>query len=230
MPSERLQKILSRAGIASRRKAEDLLKAGRVSVNGQVQGLGAKADPDEDKILVDGKPLQLPQTFRYYAYYKPRGLVVTKQDELGRRGIFAKLNLPQAVNAVGRLDKNSEGLLLLSDDGEFIERYTHPRFQVPKRYEVRISRKLRAGEMRQLLQGIPVEDKIAKAHQAIQWSEAGELWLGLELREGIKREIRRMLEFLEVKVLRLIRVQHGVVELGEMAPGELMKLPRCPLV
>lgn len=228
MPSERLQKILARAGIASRRKAEALLEAGRVKVNGVVQSVGAQADPEQDQIAVDGKPLQLPKAFHYYAYYKPRGLVVTKNDELGRKGIFADLNLPPAVNAVGRLDKDSEGLLLLSNDGEFIQRYTHPRFQVPKYYHVQISRLLTPGEKRRLLLGIPLEQKKARAVTITQWQEGEHYWLALELREGMKREIRRMLKFFGVAVLRLVRVQHGAIELGDLQPGALKELPGCP--
>ncbi len=133
MALERLQKILSRAGVASRRHAEQWILEGKVKVNGQVvTELGARADPNRDSIEVEGRPLRLSSGHQYFAFYKPVGWLVTKQDEQGRRGIFERLNLPSNVNSVGRLDRDSEGLLLLTDDGDFIQRYSHPSFCVQR--------------------------------------------------------------------------------------------------
>lgn len=235
MSQERLQKLLSRAGVASRRAAENLIVQGRVKVNGKtVAELGVKADPALDEITVSGQKIifSSEQEKLYYAYYKPVGLVVTKQDELGRKGIFAELHLPNSVNAVGRLDKDSEGLLLLSNDGDFIYHYTHPSFEVSKVYQVKISRPLTYQERETLRSGIISEGKKLKAFSVkkilfskVAYSHQNQgYWIEIELREGQKREIRRMMHHFEIRVLRLIRIRHGKYSLGEMRPGELKKL------
>jgi pseudouridine synthase len=227
--AQRLSKILSQAGIASRRNAEQLIQDGRVKVNGKVvEQMGVKADPAVDKIEVDGRLLKAPKSHHYYAYYKPRGIVVSKRDELGRKGIFNLLKLPPAVNAVGRLDKDSEGLLLLSDDGDFIQQFTHPSFQVPKVYHVEISRALKTTEKKLLLQGMKFPEKLVRLQWIHPLNRPQGIWVALELREGVKREIRRMFEALGIEVLRLIRVQQGPVKLGNMKPGELRLLKFRP--
>ncbi len=230
MPPERLQKILSRAGLFSRRHAETAILSGRVEVNQQiVRQLGQKVDPAVDSIQVDGKLIELQSNFNYYKYYKPRGLVVSKRDELGRKTIYDQLELPPEVNSVGRLDKDSEGLLLLTDDGELIQKYTHPSFQIPKIYHVQISRLLTDKEKQSLLSGIFLDGKKARVFKLKQISPqlfkySPGIWIEMEIREGMKREIRRMLQAFEVKVLRLIRVQHGKIRLGKMKPGELVPI------
>lgn len=222
---ERLQKILSRAGISSRRAAEALILAGRVKVNGKaIRELGAKADPEVDVILVDGKPIRSPKFHRYFAYYKPRGVVVTKRDDFGRKTVFDLLDLPKAVNAVGRLDKESEGLLLLTDDGELLQRYTHPSFQVRKVYHVQVSRLPSAEERRRMREGIQLEEKEVHAFSVKELKLGEGLWLEIVLGEGIKREIRRMLETFGIAVKRLIRMKHGEVELGALKPGQKIEL------
>ncbi len=236
MIQERLQKILARAGVASRRAAEVLIVQGQVKVNGQVVNqLGTRVDPQNDCIEVSGKKILFSEkrSKLYYAYYKPVGLVVTKHDELGRKGIFAELNLPAAVNAVGRLDKDSEGLLLLSNDGEFIHRYTHPSFQISKIYRVLISRPLTYEERQTLRAGILSEGKKLKAFSIKKikisshppLSRIPQHWIEIELREGLKREIRRMMAHFDIRVLRLIRVQHGEFKIENLKPGELRQLP-----
>jgi 23S rRNA pseudouridine2605 synthase len=226
----RLSKILSQAGIASRRNAELLIHEGRVKVNGLVvREQGTKADPEVDEIHVDGRCLPRPKEGHHYlAYYKPRGVVVTKQDELGRRGIFDELELPPAVNAVGRLDKESEGLLLLSDDGNFIQEFTHPSFQIPKVYHVCIARPLTEKEQNRLTEGMEFPEKKVRAQWVRPVKKPGGIWVAMELREGVKREIRRMFDALMVEVHRLIRVQQGSVKLGNMKPGELRLLKSRP--
>lgn len=232
MSRERLQKVLSRAGVASRRRAEAMILAGQVRVNGQVvRTLGTQVDLGQDTVEVGGERLQPKQDFHYFAYYKPRGLVVTKRDELGRQGIFAELDLPPEVNAVGRLDKDSEGLLLLSDDGDFVQHYTHPSFEVSKVYRVQISRPLNNSEIKQLLAGLPLDGKRARVHSVLPKKRKGPgHWVELELREGKKREIRRLLDQLDIKVSRLIRIAHGSVRLGTLKPGELKVLKKRPRV
>jgi len=227
---ERLQKILSRAGIASRRNAEELILDGRVRVNGKVvRELGAKADPAEDDVAVDGKPLRLAKPHHYYAYYKPRGIVVTKRDDFGRNTVFDMLNLPKAVNSVGRLDKESEGLLLLTDDGEFLQRYTHPSFEVRKVYHVQVSRSPNADEIERMRSGINLEEKEVRAFSVKPISKGEGRWIEIVLGEGIKREIRRMLETFGIGVRRLIRVRHGAVELGALKPGQVIEISRSLL-
>ncbi len=230
MASERLQKILSRAGVASRRHAEQWILEGKVKVNGQIiTELGARADPDRDKIEVEGRVLRLASRHQYFAFYKPVGWLVTKQDEQGRRGIFERLHLPPNVNSVGRLDRDSEGLLLLTDDGDFIQRYSHPSFRIPKVYHVQVSRLPNSEEQAAMLHGVLEGEDLLQAVRVTPLRPIrGEHWIEIELNEGKKREIRRMLGLLEIRVWRLIRVQHGSVSLGEMRPGELKKLARCP--
>jgi len=229
MVAERLQKILSRAGISSRRQAENLIEAGKVSVNGAVVlKLGSKADPEVDKIIISGKPIQLSSQFHYYVYYKPRGLLVSKRDDWGGKTVFDALKLPPEVNAVGRLDKDSEGLLLLTDDGDFLQSYTHPSFQIPKIYHVQITRPLTEQEVGKMLKGIELEEKVVKAFRVVPVKKKAGIWVEMELREGVKREIRRMLSSLRVGVLRLIRVQHGTLRLGSLRPGEIRELPKKP--
>ncbi len=193
-----------------------------------VHELGAKADPDVDTISVDNQPLQFEKKFHYFAYYKPRGVVVTKGESWGKPTVFKQLNLPNAVNSVGRLDKDSEGLLLLTDDGDFLQHYTHPSHQVPKLYHVQPSRELSPDEKQKLLSGIALEEKKVRASKVSSFTAQGQAWLELELKEGVKREIRRMLDALGVKVQRLIRVQHGKVHLKGLKPGEWVELPERP--
>ncbi|HCU24779.1 MAG TPA: pseudouridine synthase [Deltaproteobacteria bacterium] len=227
---ERLQKTLSRAGVSSRRHAEAMMAAGRVRVNGRVvRELGSKADPERDEISVDGKPLHRPKIFHYYSYYKPRGIVVSKRDEFRRDTVFDLLKLPRAVNAVGRLDKDSEGLLLLTDDGTLLQRYTHPSFGVKKVYRVQVSRLPDAAERNRMREGIRLEEKQVRALAVKNLELHGENWIEIVLGEGIKREIRRMLETFSIQVLRLIRIRHGEVELGSLAPGQCVEWSRSLL-
>ncbi len=229
MPPERLQKILSRAGISSRRHAEQLILSGKVRVNGKlVSELGSKADPVADRITVDGRAIALQEAFHYYAYYKPRGVIVSKKDSWGNPTVFDLLKLPPEVNSVGRLDKESEGLLLLSDDGDFVQRYTHPSFNVSKCYHVLLSREIAPGEIGRLKTGVPLEEKAVRAYGIRTWGDAEGPWMELELKEGVKREIRRMLDFIGIKVLRLIRVRHGAIELDDLEPGQVRELESRP--
>ncbi len=228
---ERLQKILSRAGIASRRHAETAILSGRVKLNGKiVRELGVKADPVTDSIEIDGQPLRQPKAkHRYFAYYKPRGVMVSKRDPQGRKTVFDLLKLPPEVNAVGRLDKESEGLLLLTDDGEFLQRYTHPSFGIRKVYQVQVSRPLEPEERQRLLDGVELEEKRVKALSLKRHPAAEGHWIEITLGEGVKREIRRMLETVGIRVLRLIRVRHGEVVLGELQPGQVAEISQSLL-
>jgi len=191
--------------------------------------LGSKADAETDEISVEGKSLSRPnKKFHYYAYYKPRGLMVTKRDDFGRATIFDKIELAPEVNYVGRLDRDSEGLLLLTDDGDFLQKYTHPRFEVGKVYHVQLSRPLLEAEAQSLLEGVRLEGRPVRARRIQRRRGMGKDWVEIELGEGMKREIRRMMELFRIKVLRLIRVRHGSVELGDLKSGEMIELKKRP--
>ncbi len=236
MSEVRLQKFLANAGVASRRKAEELIEAGRVSVNGTVvQELGTKVDPATDRVLVDGRRIESAGPV-WIALHKPRGYVSTRDDPQGRPTIYDLL--PQELHTlfyVGRLDVDSEGLILLTNVGDAAHRLLHPSFQVPRVYEVAVNGEVTAAAVQQLLQGVPLEDGTARAEsvQLLAARKAGETRLRVLLREGRKREVRRMMGALGHNVRRLKRVSYGPVQLGQLATGkwrpltqeELRKLP-----
>ncbi|ACX52400.1 pseudouridine synthase [Ammonifex degensii KC4] len=227
MPEERLQKVLARAGIASRRKAEELIVAGRVKVNGQVvDKLGVKVDPERDSIEVDGKPVKLPERLVYLAFHKPRGVVTTLHDPQGRPKVADFLKgIKERVFPVGRLDYDSEGLLLLTNDGELAHRLLHPRFHVPKTYLVWVKGEVGKEKLNLLRRGIKLEDgPTLPAEVRVLRRARGETVLQLTIREGRKRQIRRMLKALGCEVLRLKRVAVGPVRLGPLRPGEYRHL------
>ncbi|RDV83044.1 pseudouridine synthase [Ammonifex thiophilus] len=227
MPEERLQKVLARAGIASRRKAEKLILAGRVRVNGQVvDKLGVKVDPERDLIEVDGKPIKLPERLIYLAFHKPRGVVTTLHDPQGRPKVTDFLKgLRERVFPVGRLDYDSEGLLLLTNDGELAHRLLHPRFHVPKTYLVWVKGEVGKEKLDLLRRGIELEDgpTLPVEVRALRRTK-GETILQLTIREGRKRQIRRMFRALGYEVSRLKRVAVGPVRLGPLRPGEYRHL------
>lgn len=213
---ERLQKLLSGAGICSRRKAEELLSAGRVTVNGAAASLGDKADPDRDTILVDGVPLSGKETRTYIMLHKPRGFVTTLSDEKGRKTVAQLVaDCPVRVWPVGRLDMDSEGLLLLTDDGELTHRLTHPSHEIRKEYRVRVT-----GDVRQ---AIPVLSRPmvvdGESMTADSVEQTGAQSLTIVIHQGKNRQIRRMCAAAGLTVKRLIRVREGGLQLGELKSG-----------
>lgn len=213
---ERLQKLLSSAGICSRRKAEELLSAGRVTVNGAAASLGDKADPDRDTILVDGVPLSGKETRTYIMLHKPRGFVTTLSDEKGRKTVAQLVaDCPARVWPVGRLDMDSEGLLLLTDDGELTHRLTHPSHEIRKEYRVRVT-----GDVRQ---AIPVLSRPmvvdGESMTADSVEQTGAQSLTIVIHQGKNRQIRRMCAAAGLTVKRLIRVREGGLQLGELKSG-----------
>ncbi|MBI2336885.1 MAG: rRNA pseudouridine synthase [Deltaproteobacteria bacterium] len=223
--AERIQKILSQAGIASRREAEKLILQGQVRVNGLlVKDLGFKVDLSKDQLVVRGKKILLPSSKLYFAYYKPRGVIVSKKDEWGRKAWADLLKLPKEVNAVGRLDKDSEGLLLLTSDGALLQQLTHPRYEVPKVYRVQVTPGPRQALQQALEQGVSLDGKPCRALEVKIGILGKPDWIELTLLEGRNREIRRMLELFDYQVKRLIRIKHGKIALGNMEPGELKTL------
>ncbi len=221
MPEERLQKILARHGLGSRRGVEQLIRAGRVRVDGAVAELGRRADPDASSITVDGAPLPPPPPELTLLLHKPRGVLVTASDERGRRTVFDLLDGPPAsLRHVGRLDRDSEGLLLLTTNGELAHRLMHPRHRVGKTYEALVEGVPDASALARLREGVELDDgPTAPAEAELLRSAREGAWLHVVLHEGRKRQLRRMLEAVGHPVRRLIRTEVGGVALGELAPG-----------
>ena len=227
-PGERIAKVLSRGGIASRRTAERMIAEGRVSVSGRVIDSPALNVTDADRIAVDGTPLAPPEPARLWLYHKPAGLVTSEADEQGRETVFDALpeELPR-VMSVGRLDLTSEGLLLLTNDGALKRRLELPSTGWLRRYRVRIRGSLSEAKLDQLRQGITVEG-VAYQPMTVQFDrqQGANAWLTVGLREGKNREIRRAMEAVGAIVNRLIRVSYGPFQLGNLAPGAVEEVRR----
>ncbi|HEY7727605.1 MAG TPA: pseudouridine synthase [Candidatus Eisenbacteria bacterium] len=218
----RLNLFLARAGRSSRREADRWIRTGRVRINGRPpSGMGDPVDPERDRITLDGTLLALPRAPRYLAYYKPRGLLVTRAQERGRPTIYDALGEDaRGLHPVGRLDRESEGLLLLTDDGRLAEALLHPRNAVPRLYEVRVSPVPDPAAMRALRRGTEVDGAPVKPRRVVlEGSEAGEGILLVELAEGRKREIRVLARTAGLRVARLVRVAFGPIRLGGLKPG-----------
>jgi 23S rRNA pseudouridine2605 synthase len=222
---ERLQKILARAGVASRRAAEIAITQGRVSVNGHtVTELGTKADVARDDIRVDGARLQAPAAPVYLLLNKPKGYVSTRQDP-GRRPTVMDLVPPVAgLFPVGRLDITTEGLLLLTNDGAFAERVTHPRYEVPRVYHAKVHRVPDAETLARLRRGVRVEGEQLTVDRVRVLEAENNAWLELTLHEGKKHEVRRLLEAVGHPVSKLRRVGIGPLSVRGLKPGEFRSL------
>jgi 23S rRNA pseudouridine2605 synthase len=219
---ERLQKIIAAAGIDSRRHAEKLITAGRVSVNDVVvTQLGAKADAGRDIVRVDGKVISCEKATIYIALHKPAGYVTTLHDPQERPTVADLTgDVPERVYPVGRLDYDSEGLLLLTNDGDFAQKVQHPRFQLPKVYRVKIQGRLSKEEMKQLGKGIKLDDGVFKPeNMQIEKFNDKSCWLRLTLKEGKNRIIRRGFEAAGHRVVRLVREAIGAVLLANLKEG-----------
>lgn len=223
---ERLHKILAHAGIGSRRKCEELIVAGRVTVDSQpVRELGTKVDPEAHKISVDGEPIHAERQV-YWLVNKPRGYLCTNHDP-GRRPLAIELvpHVDQRVYTVGRLDEASEGLLLLTNDGDLAHRLMHPRFGVEKTYLVQVAGHPSPEDLQRLLRGVWLSDGHVKARQVQRVKNQGEsTWVRIVLNEGKNHEIRRILARLGHKVLRLRRVAIGAVHLDNLKSGKARRL------
>lgn len=226
MSAERLQKVLAGAGVASRRDCEDLIAAGRVTVNGRVvHELGTRVDLEQDLVAVDGKPVRQPDERTYILLHKPIGVVSTVDDPQGRPVVVDLVDVPARVFPVGRLDVDSEGLLLLTDDGELTHRLTHPSFAVEKEYRVLLDRAPDASTLREWRTGVMLDGE-RTAPAWVELVERGEegYWLRVVLQEGRKRQIREVARLLGYTVLRLVRVREGNLQLGDLAPGQWRRL------
>ena len=227
---ERIQKLLSAAGICSRRTAETYITAGRVTVNGHPAALGERADPDRDEILVDGRPLSPRAEKVYLLLNKPRGYVTTLSDERGRRTV-AELVADCGVRVwpVGRLDLDSEGLLLLTNDGDLTDRLLHPRGEVEKVYRVRVRGPVEGAAARLAAVTDLDGERIRPAGTAVlrQWGDRAEL--EITIHEGKNRQIRRMCALCGLTVERLRRVREHTLELGDLPPGRWRRLTEAEL-
>ncbi|MGE4344589.1 MAG: pseudouridine synthase [Geoalkalibacter sp.] len=227
--AERVQKIMAAAGLMSRRQAETLIAAGRVTVNGQVITLGARADAERDRITVDGRPLPSLESKTYLLLNKPTGYVTTLRDPQGRR-VVADLvrDLPVRVFPVGRLDAGTEGLLLLTNDGELAQRLAHPRHKVEKVYLVKVRGLLDEKARRRLQEGVLLDDGPTQPCSLDKIRKTGSnSWFELTLREGRNRQVRRMCAAVGYPVVRLKRIRIGFLELGNLAPGAYRHLSRA---
>ena len=225
---DRIQKILSAAGICSRRQAETYILDGRVSVNGKVAKLGDSADPESDIISVDGKALRCAPEKLYLMLNKPRGYVTTLSDEKGRPTVAQLVeDCGERVYPVGRLDMDSDGLLLLTNDGNFAQRLTHPAYEKDKEYHVTVGGVLTGCEgklaaLTELEDGTP----IVPAQVRIISKQAGEWTISVTIHQGLNRQVRRMCAMCDLKVRRLQRVREGSLTLGKLKSGAWRKLTK----
>ncbi|MCR9114319.1 MAG: rRNA pseudouridine synthase [Rhodobacteraceae bacterium] len=225
-PGDRIAKVIARAGIASRREAERMIEAGRVSVNGKVIDRAALNVTSDDKVEVDGREVGAPEPARLWLYHKPTGLVTTTRDEQGRPTIFDELpeDLPR-VMSVGRLDLNSEGLLLLTNDGGLKRRLELPSTGWVRKYRVRIKGRPNDDTFAPLRAGLTVDgERFQPMQVTLDRQQGANAWATVAIREGKNREIRRAMEAVGLSVNRLIRVSYGPFQLGQLKPGEVQEI------
>ncbi len=225
-PGERIAKVIARAGAASRREAERMIEAGRVAVNGRVINSPALNVNETDEITIDGTPLAPPEPPRLWLYHKPAGLVTTTRDEKGRRTVFDALpeDLPR-VMTIGRLDLNSEGLLLLTNDGAIKRRLELPSTGWLRKYRVRLKGTPKDADFEPLRKGLVIEgERFQPMEVSLDRQQGANAWLTVGLREGKNREIRRAMEDLGFTVNRLIRISYGPFRLGDLKPGEVVEV------
>lgn len=223
---QRIQKILAQMGIASRRKAEELIIEGRVTVNGEVAVIGMKADPAKDHIKVDGRLFIKPEPKIYLMFNKPAGVVTSLFDPQGRPTIkdFLK-GIKYRVFPVGRLDYDSEGLLLITNDGDFAHGILHPSKKISKTYVVKVKGVIDENAMERLRRGVRLEDGLTLPARIkrIRKSESNS-WVEITIYEGRKRQVKRMLEKVGYPVIKLRRIAIGSLKLGDLRPGEMRRL------
>jgi len=226
--SERIAKVLARAGVCSRRDAERWIADRRVSVDGRVLTTPAVTVSAANDIRVDGKPLPTPERPRLWRYHKPAGLVTSHRDEKGRPTVFDALpkDLPRLIS-IGRLDLNSEGLLLLTNDGALARRLELPSTGWLRRYKVRVHGEAGPERLAALEKGITIDGiTYGPIRASLERQQGSNAWIAMALREGKNREVRRVLEHLELQVTRLIRLSYGPFQLGNLARGAVDEVPK----
>ena len=221
---ERLQKILAQSGYGSRRASEDYISAGRVRVNGQIATLGQKADPTTDKITVDGRPIAAAESLTYIALYKPRNVLSTVERERGdtRQTVRDLVDAPGHLYPVGRLDFESEGLVLMTNDGELTNQLTHPRFGHEKEYRVLLARRPDREQLEAWKRGVVLEDgyKTAPVDVRYETSQGKGAWVRVIMGEGRKRQIRETCQQLGLPIVRILRIRIGTLRLANLKPRQ----------
>lgn len=223
----RLQKFLALAGVASRRQAEKLIVEGRVQVNGRPAELGTKVEPGSDRVTVDRKPVQVRAEQSYLLLHKPAGCLTTRRDPEGRPTVYHFIGeaADSGVQAVGRLDYNTEGALIFTSDGELARRLQHPRFKVPKTYQVRVRGEVSIATCRRLADGVMLDGRpTLPAEVRLLRSGVSHTSLEIVIREGRNRQVRRMCEAVGHPVSRLRRTAIGPLALGDLPPGRVRQL------
>ncbi|MCC8073549.1 MAG: rRNA pseudouridine synthase [Clostridiales bacterium] len=221
----RLQKFMADCGVASRRKSEELIDMGKVKVNGHIAHIGDKVDPKKDVVTVHGKRINKVSRMYYIMLNKPRGYVTTVSDELGRKTVMDLIDVPARVYPVGRLDKDSEGLLILTNDGSFANALTHPKHNYAKVYRVTVRPSVSDEILDKLRNGIEIDGrKTAPCDVNVITEEEGRVVLEFILREGRNRQIRKMCEAVDLQVARLKRISIGPVKLGMLQTGKSREL------
>jgi 23S rRNA pseudouridine2605 synthase len=223
---ERLQKLMAQAGLGSRRANEVLISSGRVTVNGRVANLGDKADPQRDKIMVDGRPLKLPEGPVYIALHKPRGVLSAVSSQDPRPTVRDLVDLPGHLYPVGRLDVDSEGLILLTSDGDLANKLTHPRYGHEKEYRVLVARRPDEEQLETWRRGVVLEDgyRTAPVEVRLDGTFGKGAWLRVVMKEGRKRQIRETGLQIGLPVVKIIRVRIGSLRLGNLKPREWRRL------
>ncbi len=216
---------MANSGVASRRKSEALISEGLVMVNGRRATIGQIVDSDTDQITVRGQKLTVPKTHVYYLVNKPRSVVSTTSDPEGRRTVTSLVKSPRRLYPVGRLDYDSEGLMLLTDDGDLAERLTHPKYEVKKTYRVLVKGVMPDKAVAYLEKGVTIDGKLtAPATVTIVEKQPHNTWIDITIHEGKNRQIRKMCEAVGYPVLRLIRTQLGDWELGDLKPAQFKQI------
>jgi 23S rRNA pseudouridine2605 synthase len=227
LEKERIAKFLARSGVASRRDAERLIAAGQIAVNGQVVTNPGTRVGDNDVLTVDGRPIAQRERARLWRYHKPPGLVTTARDPQGRPTVFAALpkSLPRVIS-VGRLDINTEGLLLLTNDGGLARYLEHPAQSMARRYRVRVHGEPARSKMTELERGATVDGvRYRPVRVSIDNRKGSNCWISVTVSEGKNREIRKLMRYAGLQVTRLIRTGYGPFELGELASGAVEEVP-----
>lgn len=225
MAEERIQKLLARAGLGSRRACEQLVADGRVTIDGVVATLGDRMDPEVGSLSLDGHKIPLNPELRYFALHKPAGVVTSMSDDRGQPDLRTLLPEEPRLFPVGRLDQDSEGLLLVTNDGELSHRLQHPSFGVEKEYLAEVDGIPKSKHLARLRDGVELDDGPARAARATIEAVSGERGaVRVVMTEGRKREVRRLLAAVGLPVTRLVRYRIGPVRLGDLPPGELMEL------